>query len=700
MTSSESGSGNRAAHASIAGYYAQIVRAAVEWSRLGADERLVIEGDEDFDREMLNNGDVVATTLVQHKTSARRVGWDADVQRSVLGFVASFARHHRSNRTCTPLYISTSDAAAVEVIEQWSKYTTLSALRRSTLAKKIRADLEAHAQLKPDKQSVFAIEAREGVTYLSETQERWDEFVAATRWEFGAASDVDNTTRLKEVLGARADTRGLSIEDLALRIVYEVLTCAKDPSRQTRSLVARDLARLIDQAKAQLQSWADGPEAAIFFETLDLNRLLDDSADRIKFEHRRGSIDQQGGPRLLRSVVREELSENRETLLVTGERGTGKTSAVAEWALEEQDAGRAVVWITCREKGDDVASFLRAKGVRNGSKFLTTLSRRNIALVLDALDQGRNPTTLTALAELVERASTAGVRTVALVRRQHLDSMPSIATLSERFSTSHVEPFNDQELEILLGGASTPPAFVRLWQSLNPQMKMLARFPLHTHFLWKISLNLAEGVPKSIGTLAELFDLYWRVVVQIDGEGIDADAPLAEAVRRMLNDQRMATAIEGISGVERLRDLVRAYVLTHPRVPRFGINDGEVSFAFDAVFDYAVFRLLWRNASVSAICASLTSCGAFAAALAPSFRFALEFRGVAQGPRAAVELAGAIYGESSIDNAARETFAREFARWVDQDATHRSALIKFRKTGTQDISALFTKVLVSRGAAS
>jgi hypothetical protein len=695
-----SASGGRAAHASIAGYYAQVVRAAFEWTRIAQDEALVIEGDEDFDKVLLNGTQIVATTPLQHKAVSKRIGWDADVQRSVLGFVASFARHHKANRKCSPTYISTSDAAAVEVIERWSTFAALTPSQQSALVEQVKADLGAHAQLDPKKEGVFAAEARAGVKYLGDADGRWHEFVAATRWEFGAASDAENLINLQGALRTRGDTGGMLIEDLALRVVFHVLNCAKDPSVLTRTLAAGDLSTLIATAKTTLESWASSTDAAVFFETLDLNRLLDESSQRIASEYRHGSIDQQGGPRLLRSSAREALRNNNGVLLVTGERGTGKTSAVAEWARDELADGRAVAWITCREKSSDVDSFLKARGYRRGSALLGALSQRGIALVVDALDQGRDAATLAALVELVERAADAHVRTIALVRQQHVDSNPSVTALAQRFSTTHLDPFTEQELEILLGNASTPPAFPTLWQSLSARMKTLVCIPLHTHFLWQISLKLPAGAQEDIGTLAELFELYWKLVVRVDGDGIAADVPLAEVVRRMLREERMAAGLDDIPNVEVLHALVRAYVLTHPRVPRFGINDGEVSFAFDAVFDYAVFRLLWMNAPDATVCSSLASSRAFAASLSPSFRFVLEFRAAARGPRAAVALAGAIYDDGGIDIAARERFAREFANWVAQDAAHRAALIAARKDGAKGVASLLTKVLVSKGATS
>lgn len=106
---------SRAAHASIRGYWAQLVASAVAWTRLGPNESLVVEGDEDFDKELRVNG--ILTEVVPHqlKDVAKPIGWDEGVRKSVLGFAIAFARFGQQGVSCFPTYVSTTSSPRTHV---------------------------------------------------------------------------------------------------------------------------------------------------------------------------------------------------------------------------------------------------------------------------------------------------------------------------------------------------------------------------------------------------------------------------------------------------------------------------------------------------------------------------------------------------------------------------------------------------------
>jgi hypothetical protein len=675
---------NRAADASIRGYFAQVARSALEWARLGADEQLVIEGREDFDRELRNGESLIAIVLHQHKTQAAKVGWSAEVQQSVLGFVASFARCHADGVACSPMYVSTSSMAEAPVVRMWTA-PSRSATQLTALAAQIAADLRAHALL--GERSAFAAAARAGVEYLDAAPERWEAFVSATRWVFDANDHQADLRELARALKEDRTAAGMPPDQLSLRVLVSVFEVAMNPDLNNRTLKRSDLAALIQAQRDGLQAWADSTEAAVFFDALDLDTLLAASKQRVDLELRRGTIDRQGGPRAPRLGPEAELRKDAPLRIVVGERGSGKTSVVAKWAADELAHDRPVVWLSCRTGADTPDEFFRAHNCRRGPAVLDMLKRRHVPLILDALDQGRTAPALKALCDLVSLAVDAGVRTVAVVRLRHAETDRDVRRLLSAASRIDVGPFSDVELGALAASPATPASLSRLPHALAPQLRRLLELPLHVHLLWELARTSENLDLRSIVTLAQLMAHYWTDVVKTDGDDLGPDGVLHMLVSRMVDSRKLTARVVDPGAALVLHKLVKAEVLSHPSVRGFGETDDQFTFSFDAVFDYAVFRLLWRSASDAEVIDSLRACGSFGAGLDQSFRYLLEHREAEHGADGAVQLASLAFASTGLDEATTTMVAAEFAAWLAGEPARQRSLVSLlrRAPGARDL---------------
>lgn len=684
----------RSAHSSIRGYWAQLVATALVWARLKPGECLVVEGNEDYDKELHTNGNLSAVTPHQHKDVAHRIGWDEGVQQSVLGFTVAFERYQRLGVSCFPTYVSTSTQADVEVLDLWTK-AKRDAGEQARLESLVSKALRAHELIGKD--TPFGRAAKASISYLDGDSTRWSAFINATRWTFGALQYQEALVELESALRTRPDTANLPIAHLALRVATAVVDVAVESDVSLRRLTPELLDKVVSEAKQTIEAWAATSQALGLFDDLDFDTLMRESEQRISVEYRRGAVDQRGGPRAPRPGPEAQLRAHATAPLrvVVGERGSGKTSLMAKWAREEMEAGRQVVWLRCRTASKTVEAFFREEQCcRRGAAVLDTLAKRGVTLILDALDQGREPQSLAALCEVVERALQRNVRTVAIARLSHTQH-PDVKRILGQATRIEVGPLSNQELISVLA-ISPPTALQSPLDDWPPHLRQLASSPLNLHFMWELAERTPGLVLGSVTTLAALMQEFWTRVVRMDGEPTDADTVLRPLVEEMLRSGSLTAALPRSLSVETIARLARADVIQHPWVAGIGVNDARASFVFDAVFDFAVFYLLWRPANDQEVAASLSSSGIFATGLDRSVRYLLEYRGSAEGVDSVVALACLLFAREDISPAAKEMIASEVGTWIAVESARQRALVRARVRRQSGAAELLARVTTLR----
>lgn len=686
---------NRAADRTIRGYWAQLVRTALEWSRLPPNAVVVVEVDEDFDKQFRSGTAVISAAPSQYKAAVANIGWNRDVQRSLLGFAIAFTRHHFNGTPCTPTYITTASMAESPVLRTWRETHRTPAAEASLVAE-VQKALRGHPLLLGD--SDFGRAASQAIEYLAAGTGRWEEFIRSTKWCFNDVSFHENLETLGQLLSSLPEGVGLPGPALALRVVVAVTHTACERDSMARVLTYEGLRELLKTERATIAGWATGPEAAAFFEQLDFDNLMLSSAQLIGVELQHGTIDRRGGPRIPRigpDAALRARSENKLRIVI-GERGTGKTSLVAKWAAERSSAGQPVVWLRCRSGAQSVQDFFGEHGVRQGAVFLATIARREAVLVLDALDQGRDLLALETLCEVAERAVACGASVVAVVRQRHAASNDRIRRLLERSSRIQVETMSDDEIRAIVA-MGTPPGLQGLPDDASSELRRLIAVPLHLHFLWELAREDSSLDLVKIRTLAQLMALYWQRVVSPEDAGTNADNALGQITRGMLEQRRLTAQMCEPVGPA-IRQLVRAEVVQHPMVAGFGVDNSRVSFVLDSVFDFAVFWLIWRSMGDVEIVESLVACDAFAVGLARSLWYLLEFRTERDGPAATVALGGLAYSHRGVPASIRGMVAFQMSCWVSEGGGQDRfrALVQTRAPGVRELRAQVARTRVGQ----
>lgn len=689
----------RSAHAQIRGYWAQLVATALTWARLKPGESVVVEGTEDYDKELRDRGNLAAVTPHQHKDVSHRIGWDQDVQKSVLGFSVVFERYHRQGVSCFPTYVATSAQADVEVLNLWTK-TDRDDAEQTRLVSIVSAELRDHALLKKD--SAFGRAAKASMAYLDSDPSVWSAFIDATRWTFGAPPYQEALSELESELRNRSDAANLPGSNLALRIATAVVDVAVENDVNMRRLTPERLDQAISDARRTIEEWARSPQALGLFDELDFDTLTRESKQRIDSEYRRGAVDQRGGPRAPRPGPEAQLMAHATAplRLIVGERGSGKTSLIAKWARDELLNGQNIIWLRCRTGETTVEEFFRQQHCRRGAAVLDTLAKSGATLVLDALDQGRDPQALVTLCEVVERSLERGVRTIAIARLSHT-SHPDVKRLLAQAKKVEVGPLSEQELISVLA-TRAPTGLQSPLEKWPTQLRELARSPLYLHFIWTLVERAPDLALGSVRTLSSLMSEYWTRVVRMDGEPTNADTVLLPLVEEMLRSGSLTAVVPRSASPETIARLVRADVLQHPWLTGFGVDDTRVSFVFDAVFDFAVFYLLWRRPTDQDLATSLRSAGIFATGLDRSFRYLLEYRETAFGVDSAVGLACFLYGLEDTPPPVKEMIASEVAGWIAAESSRQRALVAARVGKQPGATRLLSRLTTMRlpGAAA
>ncbi len=452
--------------------------------------------------------------------------------------------------------------------------------------------------------------------------ERWQAIAGASITE----TELDRAFALLRLLPL--DLEG-SDRDAALTTLGAVLADGQDRAAAWEGLagictdlaIAREPARP-DDLRDRLRSRGFRLQAPARF-SQDIARLTE-VTDQTLADLQRFSIlpveasgDAESRPTLDRACAEALLdAAERDSFLVVGEAGAGKSGALFQAASRLRERGHPVVVLAVDRYASASAAAL-AQELRLTHDMHDVLrhwsAERPGILFVDALDASRGGAAERAFRDLIRdvRRAALGWRVVASVRAfdlrfgAELQALFRGSPVDSRFADPsfarvahlHVPRLAPRELDQLRDRA---PRLWRAYEEAAPSFREVLSSPYNLYLLGEIVL--AEGAAVDTGGLRteiQLFDRYWsaRVVGGVASAGSSV-AGREEFLRRLADAMIAGRAlaidlpIGGDEGADAARlDLLAAHVLV-ARYPRGNGAPRDLSFAHHALFDYVVARVL------------------------------------------------------------------------------------------------------------
>jgi hypothetical protein len=333
----------------------------------------------------------------------------------------------------------------------------------------------------------------------------------------------------------------------------------------------------------------------------------------------------------------------RESLLVIGEPGAGKSGAMNDLCRTAERLGRdLVVVLVDRIAARTSRSFSTELGLEHDLVDILAAwpGTETGFVVFDALDAARDEQTATMVRDVITRVVGANTRwhIVASIRKFDLRHSRTLRPLfpgtgadghadKDFGAISHLDVpiLSDDELSWL---GSQDVALQAILTSATPPLLRLLRVPFNLRLVAEL---LSEGASTAeltpIETQLDLLESYWaHRVVEEDRHGDDREAVLRQvceqlAERRVLYADRSAVRASG----EHIERLLSQNVLTEWRpTPNSPPDRYRLSFSHHVLFDYAVSRLLLRGNRES-LSLRLKESADFVFVARPSIEFHLRY---------------------------------------------------------------------------
>lgn len=630
----------RVAGGSIRGYLRQTIGIALEWLTLPENAVLVCEGDEDFDRFLLDaQGGIAEVKLAQTKDLAGSVSARNRSIVEVIGnFLIEFEHHTRAGRPSRFVFTTTATRAkqrltsegslelGVDVLATWSSLGAAGSPEHDAAVAALRLDvtriLDAEAARLEKLDGTGPKQAaalREALTHADADPSRWATFLGAVRWEFGAPSLAQAISELEHRIAADPRTTHLPASLFAQRLTVEVLRASIPPdacARQLTHAMLEDLTRTTTELLTEWSNRHHGARLNAWAERLD---ALEDDVHAIKGELEqsrpaarvarmserareqlgRSAVLRIGGvsAHLERGVV-ERIATCARTgsLLVVGAPGVGKSAALHDAYLALVAAGVDVIILQASQLASEEALVLDALESWPGDQ--------PAVLLLDALDAVRDGTQ----ADALQRAITTLVakhgrwNVVASVRAFDLDHhrdyraafASSGATPTSRrhpgVACIEVDVLAYSDLDVL--GAKLP-ALASFLAAAPRDLATLLRVPFHLELACTL---VDQGVRAEdlahVTTRAQLLDEYWRRRIEHPGVQGAREALLFEMCKRMVDRRRMFASLHPpLPQAHELGPVLSSGVLVEPPLDEGTRDDRRVEFSHHVMFDYALARV-------------------------------------------------------------------------------------------------------------
>jgi hypothetical protein len=305
---------------------------------------------------------------------------------------------------------------------------------------------------------------------------------------------------------------------------------------------------------------------------------------------------------------------NRESLLVIGEPGAGKSGAMNDLCRTAERLGRdLVVVLVDRIEARTSRSFSIELGLEHDLVDILSAwpGTESAFVVFDALDAARDEQTATMVRDVITRVAGANTRwhIVASIRKFDLRHSKTLRPLfpgtgadghadKEFHAISHLDVpiLSDDELSWL---GSQDVALQAVLTRATPPLLRLLRVPFNLRLIAEL---LSEGASTAelspIETQLDLLESYWdHRVVEEDSRGDDRETVLRQVCdqlveRRVLYADRSAVHASG----EHIKRLLSQNVLTEWQpAPNSPPDRYRLSFSHHVLFDYAASRLLLRG---------------------------------------------------------------------------------------------------------
>ncbi|MFN8149599.1 MAG: hypothetical protein U0R24_00530 [Solirubrobacterales bacterium] len=320
-------------------------------------------------------------------------------------------------------------------------------------------------------------------------------------------------------------------------------------------------------------------------------------------------------------AVPDELiaAAEKESLLVTGNPGVGKSAGLYELVRELKTKGRDVVLLAADALSAGSLGELRDE-IRLDHEVVDVLTNwpgtEKALIVVDALDAARGENTQAMLLDLIPAVSvtaprwlvTASIRRFDLRYTQKLkdlflvdgDSPVADDYVSPEFpSLRHfvVPVLSDEELAQL---ESLAPALHVVVADAPSDLRELARVPFNLRLLAElVSLDVSRAELEPITTQVQLLDKYWEHrVLGSDSDGDAKEEVLRDAVNAMIETRALQIDRDTVANAvaaDPLNSLLSDHVLTEREEPGGHIERNVLRFSHHVLFDYSVDRLLLRG---------------------------------------------------------------------------------------------------------
>lgn len=302
------------------------------------------------------------------------------------------------------------------------------------------------------------------------------------------------------------------------------------------------------------------------------------------------------------SAAVRAMADARESFLITGEPGSGKSGVLFDLATHLRGRNENVILLSA----DTASSELEALDARPGDVLQDWATAATGWLLIDAIDALREPGAAAYLRRLIEQVLTRGLQwtVVATCRVFDLRHGRALQRLFkgrpqpdfrsgefDRVRHTHVSQLTDDELAQVRVESAGLAACLDV---ADPELLAVLRVPFH---LWLLADLLDVVQPQDLAGIrgkVALMDEYWTYRIAIGGARLSREALLRRVCEEMVTRHRLYCDRLALAehDASTLQQLEADAVL----VPREGPDDSWLKFQHHALYDFAVARLVIARA--------------------------------------------------------------------------------------------------------
>ena len=513
----------RAANASILGYFTQILYSTMAWLELGEDEVLVVEGREDLDRFIISpEGCIQEVTESQIKALNESVNARSPaVWESIFNFLLSYQYHRKADRrvrmvlatTASMKKQTTSHATGVrqtsqssrldlevDVLQTWSTLHEMDPEAREQavgqLAQAVRGLFEANLRKDLDNSTAAKVKRAREILEVIETHDAnstWSDFFGSVKWLTDLDSAPQMAERLKTRIAEDSKLHAFPAEEFMQVLVYYVLEAASKPHAHERFLTASGLHSVATRSAESLRQWAASHGLVhlgkwhqfILAKVVEHGHRLDNLEATLPTQQqavqnirkqseaaRRRVHDKIGGVHLVRHQALQSMQKilmSSHVLVVLGSSGVGKSALVRNLTEHRDESGGLTMWLDGASLGRPDLAALQSdwmRGLPVETVFHEITGPRT--LVVDGLDRVFESSAMSLFANLVDvlQVGRDGARCDLVITCQTV----AWPRLKDQLTTNGIDPsaWNTHECT-----APSPEELKLVWDAMPPARRLV-----------------------------------------------------------------------------------------------------------------------------------------------------------------------------------------------------------------------------------